>query len=492
MKNTILLTIMLVLVSTLSYSAPSQHTITGNMGVGVTSPEADLDVAGTIKTDTSVEFADGSTQSTAATPDGNNFRLGTAKYDSVSISTQDSNPHGIRFKIDGTKLYEIGSNGQNIYEYECSTAWEISSCSYLFRTLSMQDFSPFGLAISTDGTKIYEVGANGDNIYQYSCTTPWLITSCSYDSVSINTQDSLPTGIEFKHDGRKLYEIGYDADSIYQYSCDIPWDLNSCSYDSININTQSTRPEDIAISSDGKRIYEIDSAADKMYEYECSTAWEISSCNYNGISIDVQDNGPRGIAISTDGTRLYETGLNQDKIFEYNLGAYIAGRVGVGTDAPDTELDVVGTMQRGSEVGFLYDSGGGQSISNSSWTTIEWDSLVRSDGFTVSIDLSGNLGLSFNKPGWYRIEAECTGEKITSDFDMRITTTYRLTIGGTEVDGSRAKSYHRTTADGRDTASISLLYEETSSSGGISLQAQIDQGVLETVADGCRMYVERV
>ncbi|MFB6099950.1 MAG: twin-arginine translocation signal domain-containing protein, partial [Candidatus Nanohalobium sp.] len=55
----------------------------------------------------------------------NTWDITTASYQ-TSISTQDSSPKGLAWKSDGTKLYEIGYISGSIYEYDVSTAWDIT------------------------------------------------------------------------------------------------------------------------------------------------------------------------------------------------------------------------------------------------------------------------------------------------------------------------------------------------------------------------------
>ncbi len=59
------------------------------------------------------------------------YELSGAAYDSVSfgVGGQETNPHGLFLKPDGTKLYITGYNGDSVDEYDLSTAWDISSAS---------------------------------------------------------------------------------------------------------------------------------------------------------------------------------------------------------------------------------------------------------------------------------------------------------------------------------------------------------------------------
>ena len=72
--------------------------------------------------------------------------ISTASYvQNFLVSAQDSAPSGLFFKPDGTKMYVLGDNGRDVNEYDLSTAWDISSASYVQNFLvSAQDTAPYG------------------------------------------------------------------------------------------------------------------------------------------------------------------------------------------------------------------------------------------------------------------------------------------------------------------------------------------------------------
>jgi len=146
---------------------------------------------------------------------GTPFDISSASF-STSINTQDSSPYGIAWNDDGSRLYEVGSNSDNIYQYTVSTPFDISSASFS-TSINTQDSNPQGIAWNDDGSRLYEVGNGSGEIYQYTVSTPFDITSASF-STSINTQDSESTGIAWNDDGSRLYEVGEGSDEIYQYT----------------------------------------------------------------------------------------------------------------------------------------------------------------------------------------------------------------------------------------------------------------------------------
>jgi len=189
----------------------------------------------------------------------------------TSINTQDSNPAGIAWNDDGSRLYEVGFSSDNIYQYTVSNPFDITSASFS-TSINAQDSTPTGIAWNNDGSRLYECGFDG-NIYQSTVSTPFDITSGSF-STSINAQDGSPTSIAWNNDGSRLYEMGRDSDNFYQYTVSAPFDISSASFSSSN-NTQDSDSEGIAWNNDGSRVYEVGQSSDNIYQYTVSTGgWE--------------------------------------------------------------------------------------------------------------------------------------------------------------------------------------------------------------------------
>ena len=96
----------------------------------------------------------------------NNYNVSNASFvDNLSVSAQEASPSGMAFNNDGTKLYVIGSSSDKIHEYNLSTAFDVST------GVSVDNFyvfaqykSPKGMSFNNDGTKVYMVGSSGDEI----------------------------------------------------------------------------------------------------------------------------------------------------------------------------------------------------------------------------------------------------------------------------------------------------------------------------------------
>jgi len=65
---------------------------------------------------------------------------------------------------------KVGSIGTKIYQSSLSTPFDIASATFQ-KSLNTQDSNPRGMAFNSDGSRLYEVGSGGDNIYQSQVAT---------------------------------------------------------------------------------------------------------------------------------------------------------------------------------------------------------------------------------------------------------------------------------------------------------------------------------
>ena len=252
--------------------------------------------------------------------------VSTASYDNISFSivTQENDSRGVFFKPDGTQFYVVGVTNDTVYQYSCSTAWDISTASYIGKSFSVatQDGAPSALFFKSDGTKFYMLGNNNDTVYQYSCSTAWDVSTASYDSksFSVTTQETSPTGLFFKDDGTKLYIIGQTSDNVLEYSLLTPWDISTAYAAYFYVGGQENIPGDIQFKPDGTKFYIIGTNTDTVYQYSCSTAWDISTASYIGKSFSVatQDGAPSALFFKSDGTKFYVVGNTSDNVYQYS------------------------------------------------------------------------------------------------------------------------------------------------------------------------------
>ena len=248
---------------------------------------------------------------------------GSPPFGSFSVLFQEANPAGIFFKPDGTKMYVIGYTGDDVNEYDLSTAWDITTASYLQNfSISAQELSPQGIFFKPDGTKMYVIGSSGDDVNEYNLNTAWDVSTSSYlHNFSIAAQETAPSGIFFKPDGTKMYVIGYTGDDVNEYDLSTAWDVSTSSYlRNFSVAAQESTPQGIFFKPDGTKMYVIGSTGDAVYEYDLNTAWDVSTSSYlRNFSVRPQDLTPTDIFFKPDGTKMYVTGSSNDTVYGYDL-----------------------------------------------------------------------------------------------------------------------------------------------------------------------------
>ena len=210
------------------------------------------------------------------------WRISSSSFVSqYSVSSRLTNPTGMYFKPDGTKFYIVGTVGAgatSVNQYSCSIPWDLTTASYdsvSFSVLS-QEPSPMAIEFKPDGTKFYIVGLSNDSIFQYSCSTPWNVSTASYDSVvySISVHEPSPEGIRFSSDGLKLLALGTTKDSIAEYNLTTPWDISTVSFGSSIAYLTSVgeaTPSGLYWKPDGSKLYVSGYGNDRIYEYNITS-----------------------------------------------------------------------------------------------------------------------------------------------------------------------------------------------------------------------------
>lgn len=243
--------------------------------------------------------------------------------DSFSIGSQDSGPSDIFFKPDGTKMYFSGFSTGSIYEYDLSTAWDITTASYSGNSFdsSTEESSPSGIFMNSSGSKLYVCGFNA-NIYEYSLSINWDISSASYnDSLDVSGKDNTPNGLFFKSDGSVFWIVGSQNGDVHEYSMSTSWDTSTGSFVRTFSPPSITAESAIFFKSDGTKMYFLsNSTTTRIYEYTLSTAWNISTASYSNDELISEDNFVYGLFFKSDGTKIYPLGDQNNRVYQSTLG----------------------------------------------------------------------------------------------------------------------------------------------------------------------------
>ena len=162
------------------------------------------------------------------------FDLSTATFNDINgdgtgfdVSDQDEATMGLSFNNDGTKMFVVGVTGNDINSYTLSTGFDLSTATFNDINgdgsgfdISGQETVPRGLTFNNDGTKMFVVGDNGNDINEYTLSVGFDLTSTvtHVGSFDISSQETNPQGIAFNTTGTKMFIVGNAGNDINEYT----------------------------------------------------------------------------------------------------------------------------------------------------------------------------------------------------------------------------------------------------------------------------------
>jgi sugar lactone lactonase YvrE len=237
------------------------------------------------------------------------------------------NAYTVRFNADGTRMYIVGTYWNRVFQYDLSTAWDVSttSSSTVNFILGNGESGTVGLAFNTDGTKMYMTGGATDKVWEYDLSTGFDISTASYNgsNVSVSGTHSSPNDITFSNDGTKMYIVGATADNISQYDLTTGFDVTTATYSGNQISTGSTTPAatapyGLAWNNNGTKMYLTGTSSDTVHEYDLTTGFDLSTATLSGNTY-LSSHDPISICFRPDGRKMYLLSWADDKVHQYSV-----------------------------------------------------------------------------------------------------------------------------------------------------------------------------
>ncbi len=250
---------------------------------------------------------------------------------------------GLTFKSDGTKMYVAngggGGSGASILQYGLATAWDVSTASYdsvFFDTIT----TPFGVIFKPDGTKMYvpqidEITGFLVDLYEYELSTPWDITTATSSGIfQTSVEGCLNFNVDFNSDGTKLYVpgCGDSFETIREYDLSTAWDISTATSSGVAFDvTTSTGyiPLSITFNSDGTKMYlgasDDGNSTVQILGFSLTSPWGISTASYDD---DLLDPGylTIGVELKNDDSSFYLGGYLSGLIYQHTLESYSGGK----------------------------------------------------------------------------------------------------------------------------------------------------------------------
>ena len=276
---------------------------------------------GAFSTNVGMEFKD-SPCLTYIGPDA--FDVCSAAFiDAFSVAAQENEPRDVAFSADGTKMFVLGNQGDDVNEYTLTAAWDVSTATFVDAfSVASQEITPLGLAFSTDGTKMFVMGTSGDDVNEYTLTTAWDVSTASFvDAFSVAAQENAPLGLDFSTDGTKMFVIGNSGNDVNEYTLSTAWDVSTASFvAAFSVGAQDPTPTEATFSADGMQMFVVGFNSNAVNKYELTTAWNVSTASFVGnFFVTAQETSPTGITFSADGTKMFVVGIDGDDVNEYSI-----------------------------------------------------------------------------------------------------------------------------------------------------------------------------
>ncbi len=265
----------------------------------------------------------------------------------VENVTADFLTMALTFNNDGTKMYtssmRAGATGDRLYEYDLSTAYNISTAT-LRTSINVGTYSGSATGIhgamqvvfNNNGTKMF-IADHHKTIIEWTLTTPYDIDTASttYNAgqgYNTNPNNKRLTSVAFNNDGTKMFVTGNHKEenpqSIHEYTLDTPFVIESGV-----THVQEVQPDDlqsdyvdgIVFNYDGTKMFITsggESGGDnKIRQYKLTTAFSIATLslegtvelsNYNGLG------SGRETAFNSDGSKMFVIDVDAE-VYEFDL-----------------------------------------------------------------------------------------------------------------------------------------------------------------------------
>jgi len=336
------------------------------------------------------------------------FDVSTASFiNNFSISAQESRPEGIAFNPGGTKMFVVGSSGNDVNEYTLATAFDVSTATFVDSfSVAAQETSPRGLAFSADGTKMFVIGTTGDDVNEYTLATAFDVSTATFvDSFSIVAQEVDPEGVTFNLSGTKMFVIGTTGDDVNEYTLSTAYDVSTATFvDSFSVANEEASPEDLAFSADGSKMFVVGGGDESVVSYEVTATHSgnmVSASAFNNVELQSRRQNFAALASTTDltihvGAALFAPAQLSIAGDYVNDGILTANEGTIYMSGNNTTMS--GTMTGADTFSTLAISGSVTVVDNASTTNL---SILSGGSFVAPslLSLSGNYtnGGTFDK-----------------------------------------------------------------------------------------------
>lgn len=199
----------------------------------------------------------------------NSWDISTATLTrTLDVSAKSTDLSGLSFKVDGLKMYVLDKVDEFIYEYNLSTAWDISTAVFLQDSGSIHASSwhSDNLWLRADGRQVYVSSTDLDTLQTLFLSTAWDITSWS---AGASFAASNPKGMFCSPDG--VYVFSSNSTSMWRWTMGTPFRVSSAASQLSFVSCPAITVNAVYFKGNGKLMYLLDSGA--IQQYKIKKGW---------------------------------------------------------------------------------------------------------------------------------------------------------------------------------------------------------------------------
>lgn len=252
------------------------------------------------------------------------WNISKASFSQVfNLSAKVERIEEVFFSPDGLRCYVADGTNSKLHQYALSTAWDISTLSWVRTLLSVTAGYLDDIFFKEDGKTFYAVDSSFRKlIVRYDLSTAWDISTATLTSSYSAGNAGMAScgGVFFSPDGLKMFATDYGNSKVYQFRLETAWDITTTFLEESKSLASyfSGTPEGIFIKPDGKKFYMVDQATStigKVMEFDVLIPWDISTISFNqSLNVLPYGNYLFNVFFRGDGLKMYTTALSSTSL----------------------------------------------------------------------------------------------------------------------------------------------------------------------------------
>jgi hypothetical protein len=250
-----------------------------------------------------------------------------------NFASQDTQARGFNFSHNGSRIYMAGATDDEVYRYDLTTPYDLSTISYVEVSNLNIDIAPEVALWNPDGSKFFTVGQIYDDIRVFTASTPFDVTTLTYDGsgsdLYVNAAGADPKDFQFGSDGTKIFVVANNNSNVSVWNLSTAYVPSSGTFStSVSFSSHCSDIYSLDFNADGSKLVLLtrsnSNSNSAILVFDLTTPWDVSTATLVGDSNGLTTSGHSNISGSLSSP--YKVRFNPDGtkafIFQYNAYVY--------------------------------------------------------------------------------------------------------------------------------------------------------------------------